>query len=113
MQIRAVAGDNTFVQGVVLRWYNDSFRLAYGNYPKGVTTIAWISGKTEGIDPKLLRFYGMLESFEFCFTDNAFANLESFARALPRGSFSKLRVLSYSYVELGNLRYRQQSVQSV
>lgn len=56
MQIRAVAGDNTFVQGVVLRWYNDSFRLAYGNYPKGVTTIAWISGKTEGIDPKLLRF---------------------------------------------------------
>lgn len=58
-------------------------------------------------------FYGVLESFEFCFTDNAFANLESFARALPRGSFSKLRVLSDSYVELGNLRYRQQSVQSV
>lgn len=102
MQIRAVAGDNTFVQGVVLRWYNDSFRLAYGNYPKGVTTIAWISGKTEGIDPKLLRFYGVLESFEFCFTDNAFANLESFARALPRGSFSeRLRVSATLTSNLG------------
>lgn len=65
MQIRVVARDNTFVQTrftiarVVLGWYNGSFRYgAYGNYPKGVATIAWISGKTEGVDPSVLRCVG-------------------------------------------------------
>ena len=81
---------------------------AYGNYPKGVTTIAWISGKTEGSEATAVH-YGVLESFEFCFTDSA--NLDSFARALSRGALEASP--RYSYVELGNLDYRQRSVQSV
>lgn len=55
MQIRVITRsckESCFV-GTTTRFVS---HRAYGNYPKGVTTIAWISGKTEGIDPKLLRF---------------------------------------------------------
>lgn len=99
MQIRAVARDNTFV----LRWYERlvSLQRAYGNYPKGVTTIAWISGKTGGIDPNRI-YYGFTVCWKASSSVLPTARLPTWkaSRELCLEALSELlRVLSDSYVE--------------
>lgn len=108
MQIRVITRsckESCFV-GTTTRFVS---HRAYGNYPKGDNDRVDKWKNRRNRSEATTVHYGVLESFEFCFTDSA--NLGSFARALPRGAFEASP--RYSYVELGNLGYRQRSVQSV